>query len=91
MIAAGFGMVVVSARDGLLGREWLGRKIDADFISDLEMLDESIDPCGENGEFHSLVTDCPVFSKKLMITQSEPVLQDGYWHMDISGFTLQEK
>jgi diphthine-ammonia ligase len=91
MIDAGFEVIIVSARDGLVGREWLGRRIDGEFIGDLKRLNASIDPCGENGEFHTLVTDGPVFKKKIIITGSEPVLREGYWHLDVSGFTSVKK
>ena len=88
---AGFEVLVVSTRDGLMGREWLGRRIDRGFISDVRRLNESIDPCGENGEFHTLVTDGPIFRKKIRITRSEPVLREGYWHLDIRGCALLKK
>jgi len=91
IIDAGFEVLIVSARDGLMGKEWLGRRIDEDFISDLGRLDKSIDPCGENGEFHTLVTEGPIFKKKIIITESKPVLREGYWMLDITGFTLLEK
>nr|MBP7121165.1 hypothetical protein [Methanolinea sp.] len=57
----------------------------------LKRQDSSIDPCGENGEFHTLVTDAPMFKKKIIITGSDRVLQDGYWYLDIFGWTFQEK
>jgi diphthine-ammonia ligase len=88
---AGFEVLIVSARDSLMGEEWLGRRIDEDFTSDLRALGRPIDPCGENGEFHTLVTDGPIFKKKIEITRSAPVLKDGYWHLDIRDFTLAEK
>ena len=47
----GFEVIVISVKDGLMGREWLGRRIDEEFSEDLKDLDQSIDPCGENGEF----------------------------------------
>ena len=67
------------------------RKIDGEFINDLQNLNPSIDPCGENGEFHTLVTDAPMFKKKIIITGSGRVLQDGYWYLDISDFSLVDK
>lgn len=88
---AGFEVIIVSVRDSLMGREWLGRRIDEKFISDLKKLDKSIDPCGENGEFHTLVTDGPLFCRKIIISTGEPVLRDGYWFLNITGFTLTQK
>lgn len=88
---AGFEVVIVSVKSSLMGKEWLGRRIDEEFISDLRALNPSIDPCGENGEFHTLVTDGPLFKRKIVITESRPVLREGYRMLDIGGFTLREK
>src|SRR5580698_5662350 len=49
-IALGFGTVICCVNDAYLGETAVGRKIDADFISSLPA---EVDPCGENGEFHS--------------------------------------
>ena len=91
IIDSGFEVLVVSAKDGLLGKEWLGRKIDRGFLQDLRDWDESIDPCGEDGEFHTIVTDGPIFKKKIVISKTDPVLREGYWFLNITGFSLQEK
>jgi diphthine-ammonia ligase len=88
---AGFEMLIVSVKGSLMGKDWLGRRIDEEFIGDLRALNPSIDPCGENGEFHTLVTDGPLFRKKIVITESRPVLREGYRMLDISGFTFREK
>jgi diphthine-ammonia ligase len=91
IIDAGFEVILVSVKDGLLGKEWLGRRIDDKFIADLRKANSTVDPCGENGEFHTLVLDGPIFKKKIMITRSDPVFKDGYWFLNISEFSLQEK
>ena len=91
IIDSGFEVFIVSIKDGLLDREWLGRRIDENFSEDLAALDASIDPCGENGEFHTIVTDGPIFKKRIVISESEPVLREGYWFLNISGFSLQER
>lgn len=91
MIDSGLEICVASARGSLMGKEWVGRRIDREFIRDLEGLNPSIDACGENGEFHTLVTDAPVFGKKILITHSDRVFHEGYWYLDIRGFSLVEK
>jgi len=91
MIVAGLEIMVVSAKGDLMGETWLGRTIDREFISDLGQLDALIDHCGENGEYHTLVTDAPIFQKKIIITSTDRVFQDGYWFLNIHGWTLQEK
>jgi uncharacterized protein (TIGR00290 family) len=91
IVDAGFVAIVASARDGPMGKEWLGRRIDRDFVRDLAGLDGATDPCGENGEFHTLVTDGPIFSRRIEITGAERVLRDGYWFLDIREFACRKK
>lgn len=54
--------------DGYLSKEWAGRKLDQQFLADLPA---SIDSCGENGEFHTLCTDGPVFKWPIAFTKGE--------------------
>ena len=91
IIDSGFEVFLVSIKDCLLSKEWLGRRIDEKFITDLTDLNESLDPCGENGEFHTIVTDGPIFKKKIIISGSDVILREGYWLLNISDFSFQEK
>jgi uncharacterized protein (TIGR00290 family) len=91
IIDAGFEAIVVSVRDGSLGREWLGRRIDGKFLSDLKAANGSVDPCGENGEFHTLVLDGPMFKKKINVIGTDPVHKDGYWLLNITDYPLSDK
>ena len=91
IIEAGFETILVSVRDGFLGKEWLGRKIDDKFMADLKKSSTAVDACGENGEFHTLVLDGPIFKKKIVITGSDPIHKEGYWLLNITNFELQEK
>ena len=81
-LAAGFEAIVVSARADLMGEEWLGRKLDEDFLADLKRL-EGVDVCGENGEYHTLVVDGPMFKRRLAIGAMRKVLREGRWLLDI--------
>lgn len=74
----------------MLGKEWLGRKINENFIRDLKNHNPSIDPCGENGEFHTFVTDGPLFKNKIKVMESEMVLRGGYWFLEISKFNVEK-
>ena len=65
-----FKTIICCTNDGFLGEEWIGREIDKSFI---EQLPANIDPCGENGEFHTFCYDGPVFKKKIDITIGEKV------------------
>jgi uncharacterized protein (TIGR00290 family) len=79
-IDAGFTAVVVAVRADLLGPEALGMTIDREFLAYIEALDKGITPCGEAGEFHTLVIDGPVFKKRLEILKSEKVSSRGDHH-----------
>ncbi len=86
-IDAGFEAIVVSTQADILGNEWVGRTIDRSFLEDI-LVRSDVDPCGENGEYHSLVLDGPLFSRRLVITDAERVLRSGYWFLDIRGYGL---
>lgn len=86
-IDAGFEAIVVSTQADILGKEWVGRTIDRSFLEDI-LVRSDVDPCGENGEYHSLVLDGPLFSRRLVITDAERVLRGGYWFLDIRGHSL---
>lgn len=83
-IDAGFDAMVSSAKADLFGNEWLGRRVDTKFVSDLRTLHEGLDLCGEDGEYHTFVIDGPLFKNRLRIIKSEKILKDGYWILDIS-------
>ncbi|AGA79970.1 diphthine--ammonia ligase [Echinicola vietnamensis] len=68
----GFKTVVVCIKDTVVPEEFLGRVIDLDFIKDLP---SAIDPCGENGEFHTFVFDGPIFTSAIPFTFGEKVLR----------------
>jgi uncharacterized protein (TIGR00290 family) len=83
-IDAGFEAIVVSAKADLLGKEWLGRTIDEEFVSDLRSSHDGLDVCGEYGEYHTFVIDGPLFRHRIRIIKSETIVKDGYWFLDIS-------
>jgi len=58
----GFRSIVVCVNDKYLDESFVGRMIDKSFLDDLP---ENVDPCGENGEFHSFVFDGPIFEKPI--------------------------
>lgn len=90
-IDAGFVSVIVAVKAELLGEEFLGRIIDRDLIADLSALDRGITPCGEAGEFHSLVVDGPLFKKRLELTETRTVTRGEHHFLDILGTELREK
>lgn len=61
-IGLGFKTVIVCVNEKYLDKSFAGRVIDEDFLNDLP---GNVDPCGENGEFHTFVFDGPIFKKKI--------------------------
>jgi diphthamide synthase (EF-2-diphthine--ammonia ligase) len=49
----------------------------------LQALPSEIDPCGENGEFHTFVCDAPVFSRPIAVRMGEIVERDGFVFADV--------
>jgi diphthine-ammonia ligase len=87
-IDAGFIAIVVAAKEEFFGPEILGKKIDKAF---LKSLGKDITPCGEAGEYHSLVIDGPIFKKRLEITDSVKVARDGRHFLEILGTELKSR
>jgi uncharacterized protein (TIGR00290 family) len=67
-IDLGFKAVVVCVNENHLEKNFAGREIDADFVNDLPA---DVDPCGENGEYHSFVYDGPIFKKPVVFGRGE--------------------
>ncbi len=85
-IDSGFEAVIVSAKSKLIGQEWMGRYVGMDFINYLS--ERGIDPCGENGEYHTLVVNGPIFKSRIEIEQSKVVQRNSHWLLDISQHRL---
>ena len=92
-VGSGFEAVIVVAKADLFGEEWLGRKVDLDFLSYLSELKQTneIGLCGEAGEYHTLVTDGPLFRQRIEILETNKVLREGYWFLEILKYELRSK
>jgi len=69
----GFRAVITCVDTQALDRRFAGREFDGRFLADLP---HGVDPCGENGEFHSFVYDGPVFRETIRFKKGETVLRD---------------
>jgi len=69
-LALGFGTAICCVNDAYLGEDAVGRNIDADFIASLP---PEVDPCGENGEFHSFAFAGPIFKQPVKFKVGEKV------------------
>lgn len=81
-IQIGFEAIVVATKAELLGKEWLGRRIDEEFIEDLKKLG-NIDFCGEKGEYHTFVYDGPIFKRSVRFAVGKKVSRDKHWFLEI--------
>lgn len=71
-LALGFKAITVCVNAKFLDESFVGRILDQSFINDLP---DNVDPCGENGEFHTFVFDGPLFSSPIEFTLGEKVLK----------------
>lgn len=70
-LASGLRTVIVTTMADKLGREYIGRTIDRGLV---ESLPADVDPCGENGEYHTLCYDGPLFRRPVPFVLGEPFL-----------------
>ena len=75
-IDAGFITTIIAVQQGVLEQAFLGRKLDRETLAELE--EKGIDICGEGGEFHTFVTDGPIFSKAVNLEPKGMFSQNGY-------------
>jgi diphthamide synthase (EF-2-diphthine--ammonia ligase) len=80
MIAAGLKAKLTCVDPSKLERSFAGRDYDQRL---LQALPPGIDPCGENGEFHTFVYDAPVFSGPIGVQMGEVVERDGFVFADV--------
>ncbi len=88
-IDLGFEAIVVVAKADLFGEDWLGRRVDLDFLSYLQAND--IQLCGEAGEYHTFVADGPLFNQRIEILETNKVLREGRWFLEILNCELRTK
>ncbi|EDP98507.1 diphthine--ammonia ligase [Kordia algicida OT-1] len=82
MVAAGIVAMIVSCNDHL-GQDFLGRIINKETIELLEA--KGVDVCGENGEFHTVVIDCPLFKNPIDVVQGKKLHNGtGYHFLELS-------
>lgn len=80
----GFKAIIVSVKDGVLDKGFLGRDLTPETVDEMEGL--GIDAAGENGEYHTVVTDGPVFSRPVRLTRGGTVSRDGYHFLSVDEF-----
>jgi len=81
MIESGLVAHLVCVDPRRLAREFAGRRFDRKLI---EELPADVDPCGENGEFHTVVSAGPMFAAPLQVAVGAVVERDGYVFADVT-------
>lgn len=81
-IDEGFKAVIIAIKDDLLDKSFLGKVLDFDLIKEIEK--QGVDPSGEEGEYHTVVIDGPIFSYQIPFKMDEQILSSGYWFQNIS-------
>jgi uncharacterized protein (TIGR00290 family) len=79
-IALGFQAVLVCVDPSRIDASFAGRSFDEELLRDLP---PGADPCGENGEFHTFVTDGPIFASAVPCTKGEVVQREGFVYCDL--------
>jgi uncharacterized protein (TIGR00290 family) len=80
MVAAGFRAVVVCVDPRVLDSSFAGRDFDSEFLDELP---DGVDPCGENGEFHTFVWDAPMYRAPIPCRTGEVLTRDGFVFCDV--------
>ncbi len=80
MIAGGLRARIVCVDPRRLPAEFAGREFDRAFLKDLPL---AVDPCGENGEFHSVVYAGPMFREAIPVESGAVVERDGFIFADV--------
>ncbi|MBU4377405.1 MAG: diphthine--ammonia ligase [Candidatus Omnitrophica bacterium] len=80
-IDLGFKAVITCVDSKMLDGTFAGRIFDRQFVADLPL---GVDPCGENGEFHTFVYDGPIFREPVRFQKGEVILRDNrFWYCDL--------
>ena len=79
-IKEGFRAILCTVDPKALDPAFCGREFDESLLSDLPA---GVDPCGENGEFHTFVYGGPIFDSDIEVKTGEAVLRDGFYFADI--------
>ncbi len=90
-LSLGFKSIVVCVNAQLLDASFVGRVIDQNFLDDLP---KNVDPCGENGEFHTFCFEGPIFNAPIPFEVGEKIYREypapneaskpmGFWFCDL--------
>ena len=77
-----------------LSREWVGRRLSWEVLEEMQRIcgEKGMDLCGEEGEYHTMVTDGPLYKKTLRLVSTQVEEKDpGLWFMRVHSIELDFK
>ncbi|MEJ0103502.1 MAG: diphthine--ammonia ligase [Bacteroidota bacterium] len=80
MLESSIETMIVSCNE-VMGNTFIGKIITPELVDELEAL--GVDACGENGEFHTLVLDCPLFDERLNVSIEDVLHHGNYWFAEL--------
>lgn len=80
MLSSGIETIIVSCNE-VMGKRFLGQQLTETLVDELEHL--GVDACGENGEFHTLVLNCPVFKNRIDVAVTGTQQHEKYWFSEL--------
>jgi diphthine-ammonia ligase len=81
-LSLGFKAMIIAVKQGTLDNDFLGQILNQQVIRDMKKA--GIDASGENGEYHTVVIDGPIFSSPIQLEKGRQVIMDGYGFLDVS-------
>ncbi len=84
-VKCGFKAIVTSASAKYFSKDFVGRKIDKEFIEKIALMriTKDVTFCGEQGEYHTFVYDGPIFKKPVNFRKGKKILKDNRWFIDL--------
>lgn len=76
MFEADIEAIIVSCNT-VMGQAFIGQTLTPALVAELEGI--GVDPCGENGEYHTLVLDCPLFTNRINVCVMDTIAHENYW------------
>ncbi|WDV46664.1 diphthine--ammonia ligase [Clostridiaceae bacterium M8S5] len=77
----GFKAIITTVNSEVMSKDYLGKVFNKELIKEFEEI--GIDACGENGEFHTLVIDGPLFKEQLELKKGEIIKVGNYYMLDL--------
>ena len=92
-MSAGFKSIFTCLKQPIFTEEWLGRELNKDSVKDLKKLakEMGMDPCGEKGEYHSMVVDGPIFKETINMTKFSKEKHGNRLYIKINEASLKQK